>query len=376
MNKMQRRTLKPSGRRAVPKTAGPRLPGEMEISLSNRCALACTYCYFGIMPREPLRALSARQLRLGINSYIAAAGAAGVKIERISFVDSPDPLSRYSTLKDGIEHIRSRLGNEVMIEVQTNGLLLDPAKASFLIETGARIVLRMDGARRANNAHRRFRGAGTSVFDRVMRRLKALPEGHIQLIQAAPSFTRETAPYIGRSVRFLHELGFQDIQLKNLNLPEIWSGRDLQGLRRGLKELKAYCVPLINKRLRAGKGLRLHLTSLKKEDRARSCEFVLGCDGNFYPGSCTPKAPGDWDFSAGNIRVGVDAKKLLAIREGVLRYLRGHDRDGRLKYIPSVSTFYLAVKLRGLDPAEAIRSNGEKALIILEELGNLLQRSS
>ena len=373
---MPRRTQKLPALRADLNPAGARLPGEMEISLSNRCALACSYCYFGIARQEPLRALTASRLRLGIDSYIAAAGAAGVEIERIGFVDSPDPLPRFAILKQGIEHIRARLGSGVMIEVQTNGLLLDPGKARFLAEAGVRIVLRMDGARPTNDAHRVFHDASASVFDRVMRRLRALPEDYIRLMQAAPSFTRDTAPYIGRSVRFIHELGFRDIQIKSLNLPEVWSEQELRGLRRGLKELKTYCVPLLKKGGRQDKGLRLHLTSLKKEDHTCSCEFVLGCDGKFYPCGFTPKAPEGWDFSAGDISSGVDTKKLAADRESMLRYLRRFDSEGYLKYIPSISSFYLAVRLRGLDPAEAIRSNGKKTIISMEELGGLLQRCS
>ena len=350
------------------------LPSELEISLSNRCSLACSYCYFGNAPAEKPRSLSPEQACLGVDRYIEAAGASGIRIERIGFVDSPDPLLRYKTLKSCVKHIRSRLGGSVVIEVQTNGLLLDAGKVRSLADQGVRSVLRLDGNKAENDRHRVFPGKpGRSSFEAVVRRLKNLPAGYMELLQAAPSFTPATAGALGSSVDFLYGLGFRNIQLKNLNIPEIWTESGLNQLRAGLRELKRFCLPLIAMRARRGKGLRLHLTYLKKEDSYGFCEFVLGCDGRFYPGGYTPKAPAGLDFCAGDIKKGINVPRLSAIRAEILDRLGRHDPGGYLRYIPSPGVLYLGILLRRLDPAEAIRSNGLKSLIIIDELRKLMR---
>ncbi len=365
---MNRPALRTKGR---PSTS--ELPAELEISLSNSCSLACTYCHFGIDGPERRLRLTAERACRGLGRYIKATREAGVEIERIGFPDSPDPLSSYGVLKECVSHIRRMLGNGVTIEVQTNGLLLDAEKVRFLSGRGVRLVLRLDAGRVSNDRHRVFFGKGErSVFNEVLGRVKALPAGYAESIQVAPSFTTVTAAGIGRSVEALYRVGFREIQFKSLNLSDIWPESGLKALRSGLRELKSFCRPLVSPKFSGAGRLRLHLTSFKSNGGG-FCELVLGCDGRFYPASFTPKAPAGLDLYIGDVKSGIDAGRLSVIKAEISAYLERHGHDGLLRYVPSYPALYQSIILRGLDVSEAIRSNGLKSILILKELGGLMR---
>ncbi|MDD5658070.1 MAG: radical SAM protein, partial [Elusimicrobia bacterium] len=77
----------------------------LDICLSNRCNLACRYCYFDTLNQGPARFLSPAQLHRALVLYADLVPAAG--IDKISLAGG-EPLLDYQLAKAAVEAIRER----------------------------------------------------------------------------------------------------------------------------------------------------------------------------------------------------------------------------------------------------------------------------
>ncbi|HOI42860.1 MAG TPA: radical SAM protein, partial [Elusimicrobiales bacterium] len=128
-------------------TQGPRPSFLLELVLSNRCNLDCDYCSSSFLLKDGTRkVLPFAALRRAVGLYAAALkknghGGGGL----VSFTGN-EPLLEFPLLRRVVRYIR-RAHPGMRMRLDTNGVLLDAEKASFLSRNGVRIFVSLDGCR-------------------------------------------------------------------------------------------------------------------------------------------------------------------------------------------------------------------------------------
>src|SRR3989344_4493838 len=165
------------------KVTGNYLPLQMQISLTNRCNLKCSYCYAMYPDRED-KDLSSEEI-LKLIDEMAAAGT-----RRVNLVGG-EPLLR----KDIGEIIRRVKSHGMQCAMTTNGYLV-PRKIDEIAEIDL-VCLSLDGDREATDANR-----AEGCYDKVMEAKTALRAKGITF-QISAVLTKNSIP----SFKFLLELG-------------------------------------------------------------------------------------------------------------------------------------------------------------------------
>lgn len=214
------------------KATSRHLPAEtrfgVDICVTNRCNLACSYCYVGRIVRGgEVRRLSADQMKRAIDMLTADSGIrarydAGLNL---GFLGG-EPLIEFNSIKETIGYVRAK-GIASDIILTTNGTLLTADKMDFLAANGVTVYVSIDGDKRANDACRKFIGGGNrSVFDVVMGNLARLAgrDEYTKHIRISQTFTRRTIRSMPGSADFYRRRGFNQIELAiddNIELDEL-----------------------------------------------------------------------------------------------------------------------------------------------------------
>ncbi|MCK2214324.1 FxsB family radical SAM/SPASM domain protein [Actinomadura sp. ATCC 31491] len=142
------------------------------LKIHSRCNLACTYCYMYEMADQGWRRQPRRMSQATIDAA-AARIAEHAQANNLSKIDVI--LHGGEPLLAGAEHIRHAVetirraagaGVTVNVQVQTNGVLLDPVFLETFADLGVLVAVSLDGDREANDRHR-LGPAGQGSYDRV-----------------------------------------------------------------------------------------------------------------------------------------------------------------------------------------------------------------
>lgn len=92
-----------------------------------------------------------------------------------------EPLLEYDLVKKCISYCNTVFEGKILnYSITTNGFLLTPEKAKFLIDNNTTILVSLDGPREIHNKNRKNAGDGSGTFDQVYKNLeeirKQLPE--------------------------------------------------------------------------------------------------------------------------------------------------------------------------------------------------------
>jgi sulfatase maturation enzyme AslB (radical SAM superfamily) len=323
------------------------LPHELEITLSNHCFLKCKYCFFNYFQSNKTIIANFEKICEGIEQYIKKAKKENVKVERIGFVDYPDPLPYYEILKKLIIYIRKK-HTDLKIEVQTNGILLDENKLKFLFDNNVLVVLKFDGTKQSTDFLKKYRNISNSIFDKVIENLKKLPNEYIKKINVAPTFTPDTIHNLVSDINFLSDIGFCEIQLKNMGIPMIWSKNNLKKLEIELKKLKLFYLKTLLKNIKNKKHqLVIHFSSLFNEDIPKTFnEFLLESNGSFYTAYYPFYAKDSINFKVGDHKTGINLNKIKKTKEKIMKYLNSKiSNSSDIIYIPNPALLYTTIKL-------------------------------
>jgi uncharacterized protein len=143
-----------------PAKAGPRGTETflLEIFLTNRCNLDCSYCSSRYMIDEACRrALTFGQVKKAVDVFAAYLRRAGRREERTIFFTGGEPLLEYEVFKRSVEYIQG-LKQPFRVRVATNATLLTSERVRFLLDNNIRVFVSLDGDRREHDRHRVFRG--------------------------------------------------------------------------------------------------------------------------------------------------------------------------------------------------------------------------
>ncbi len=349
------------------------VPTSLDIYLTDACNMRCTYCGSRrFIDGGGARTLDLPTLLRAVDRYAALVapgpGADPAGVREVSFTGG-EPLLRYGLLKAAVTAIRRKYP-WLKITVFTNGTLLDREKSAFLLDSGARLIVSLDGGAAVNDRHRKF--GRRSAFRAVAANLRRLPPAWRAGIHLMATFTQATVGRLAETVRLFKTFKCRDIHL-GLDVYERWSPAALARLGRSLAAFRRYCLAGAAGR---GPGGDWDFNFYFKDrvsaclDQAPSNSLTLAPDGNFYPCDelCVAGAPAA-RYAVGDARRGVDLDRLEAVYKEVARRIGGFDLVNGV--LSPIDRYYSAV-LDGEEPAAALRGSGRVTAVFLRELGGLV----
>jgi uncharacterized protein len=175
----------------------------LQLHLTERCNLACTYCYLG-HPTEP-REMSLETGQRAIEFYLDHLSD-GLPEVIVSFFGG-EPLIKYSLMKELVPFAREQAasrGRTVHFSITTNGSAINAPVASFLRENGFTTLISWDGDVPTQNVFRLlWSGEGSGdLMRRAQPHILSLSEVGVRL-----TWSTETLPRLAANVRYFVDLG-------------------------------------------------------------------------------------------------------------------------------------------------------------------------
>ncbi len=291
----------------------------LELPLSNRCNLACDYCSSGFVLGGAPRAFTFEQLKKAVDLYEACLRRSGRLPEGLVSFTANEPLADFPMLRRVVRYVRSR---RLAMRLDTNGTLLDPEKARFLLANGVRVFLSLDGCRRVHDRHRRFPD-GRPSYDLIVRNLRRLPRellGPGGLCVWAVQ-TPDTIQYLPESMESFRRLGLGTVVLC-LETYGRWDKAAMGRLRQALRRVRAGFPH------EGGTRFLLGLSEAADFRGMLGQAVSLSFDGRFYPCDFALIPPFDGRLSVGDIESGLYPESLDRIlRLPMFRRIAAKCRD-------------------------------------------------
>jgi len=239
------------------------------IFLTEKCNLACTYCYQMDLPCK--RDMAQKTGENAIDFLISQSG----KFLSIAFFGG-EPLLRFDMMKSLVRNTRmkarekfgengtitdktaveehaisekkvegasekigppgdSGIRFKITFSINTNGLLLDREKVDFLRQNRMGIVLSIDGIPKAHNMRRKS-PSGQNCFDLLEEKIPMLLENPRQ-VHIRMTVTPETVSYMFEGVKFIQELGFRSLAVAMDRANEGWDRRNKEKYEEQYREI-------------------------------------------------------------------------------------------------------------------------------------------
>ena len=280
----------------------------LTLHLTNRCNLACTYCF--ITPGK-LR-MMADTAKRAVDFAAAKGSPTGILFY------GGEPLLEREVIHQTVAHaeqIRKKTGHPFFYKITTNGILLDEDFLKFAKSVNLAIGFSHDGS--AQDDCRFFPDGSPSssvLADKIPLLLRYQPYA-IGMSVLDASVVHKAADM----VKFLRRSGFRYITL-NLNYDAFWTQSDFKVLAREyeklaklyynwtLDEQKFYLSPFDQKILSHVKGAAYNIDRRKMSQNQPS----VSPDGTIFPGS---RYVDDFAFAIGDVWAGINEKKQAFFNE-------------------------------------------------------------
>ena len=274
----------------------------LTLHLTNRCNLACTYCF---VPFGNLR-MTADTAKSAVDFAVTKGSPTGILFY------GGEPMLERDVIYQTVEHaerIRKETGHQFSYKMTTNGTLLDEEFLKFAKSVNLTIGFSHDGP--AQDDCRFFTDGSPSsgvLADKIPLLLQYQPFAIGMSVLDSTVVHKATA-----MVKFLRRSGFRYITL-NLNYDAPWTQDDFEVLRQEyekmaklyynwtLKEEKVYLSPFDQKILSHVKGESYNVDRRTMSQNQPS----IAPDGTIFPGSRYVDDPA---FSIGDVWEGIDEKK-------------------------------------------------------------------
>ena len=178
--------------------------GRLEINLSDRCNLACPWCY---ARKGICRPYDRDRVRQQISWYMKHF-APKAQVPKVSIFGG-EPLLEWDGLMETVDWARQTYG-KVRFGIVTNATLLTPKRQEVLRAKNISVGISIDGCRAAQDAGRKYPdGSGSSEV--VYENVRNWTRGRKQT-RARMTISPETAHLAAESTRFLvEEMGFTTV---------------------------------------------------------------------------------------------------------------------------------------------------------------------
>lgn len=200
MEQISTTTIRRLSRQFAAHCRAPRVV-RMEVLVTGRCNLLCTYCHVDRAKGEG--DMSYETARTAVDFLIDS--SRGAECIGITFLGG-EPMKKFDLIRETIGYAKPaarRAGKKVLFGMQTNGLLISEEHASYFRDAGLRYCLSVDGAQSTNDRYRMTTNArGTyAVLSRKMGLLKRYQPWQGARMTVMPSDARR----LGENIRRLHE---------------------------------------------------------------------------------------------------------------------------------------------------------------------------
>lgn len=310
--------------------------------LSDRCDLACGYCFLALNSGKPV-VLSQKDAASAVDGLLKREGA----LARVTILGG-EPLL-HPELAMQIAR-RARAGG-AKVTLVTNGTHAAPGLVSELCALGVEIGVSVDGPAETHDRHRRLAG-GAPSHEKVLTALSRLEPASLRVNMV---ICEDTVGRFLSSVEWLRARGFTRLSF-HADVARPWSEAGLAALSAALDGFARYARKLAEA---SSSALSLwHLDSYRTASAAAPTEeeLVLGADGRYYASDaylCRPYGLG-LEGAAGDAVSGPDVQRLreLVARAdaGVKEALRGQE-----VYTWPREIFLLA-ELQGRDAKAAVNA--------------------
>jgi len=288
----------------------------LELVLTERCNLACDYCF-----------VTRRGLGRDMSLEVAEAAL------HLLFDDAPEDARLWVTLFGGeplfvMPFLREvvglakalvKPGQELHFNTTSNGTLITHETAAFLAENDIRVLLSIDGTKEHHDRHRKFRD-GSPSFDHVMRGLEVLRK-YQAWIGARITVTPESIGNLVSSVEWLNQKGVCQFLIGIAECPEvIWTEEDIGKMDGQIRLLVKYYRRTLEEGIIP---LRILDFEASLEDRRKSHGPIWGCeaarnklcvgpDGKIYPCSrFIALNDGQGAYALGDVFCGIERYDLV-----------------------------------------------------------------
>lgn len=184
------------------------------VSITNRCNLACPYCFHTQSKTD----MTLETMEMTVRYLLSNAAIANKKAS-ISFFGG-EPLLRFD---DIIYPIVKKYKNALNWTITTNGTLLTTSIIDFCKENNIEILLSIDGCKEVQDNQRPMQN-GESSFDKLK---NIIPYLLLKMPNTTfrSTITRSSLPYLKENIETARKFGFKKITLVP-NLFEEWQPQD------------------------------------------------------------------------------------------------------------------------------------------------------
>ncbi|GEM_PF-614978 len=298
----------------------------IEIFITNRCSMDCSYCSSRYMIHEKdARRLSFEQLKVAFDAldrdpYIKKHFGGKVHVD----LTGGEPLIEYETIKQIVAYVRANLKLEYEFELETNGTLLTEERIKYLIDNKIEIRLSLDGYKAQNDKHRRFRNASdASAYEAIIRKMKMglIGTRHMDLVYVGAILDAEDFQNLPKVMDyFKNELGFRRMEI-GPSAYELWDEAAIARLRKALRSMTPELMATLEHQMGINKRESVFheflFTQSKTigtayEDLAKKT-ITLFYDGCWYMCDFVVKPPLDPKFRVGELKKGIDFGRIRTI---------------------------------------------------------------
>ena len=207
----------------------------MELMVSTKCNLACSYCYakqgsYGIGEKLMSVDVAKQSILFGLKH--------SEKVLNISFFGG-EPLLNFGVIEESSRYalkIAEKTGKAVKFSITTNGTILSEKIVNFFKEYNFRITLTIDGFKEIHDRYRKFRD-GSGSYEIVWTNLKRMQKSGCKVIpQIIISY--ENLHELPRIVRFFQEQGFDYLSIGEVfdpspkNIRRYWTEEEINAFAR------------------------------------------------------------------------------------------------------------------------------------------------
>ena len=248
-------------------------PISFQIFLTERCQIACTYCYLDKKAVD----LDAATAMVGIQEFLKDS------VPGNRWVDfyGGEPLLAFPLLKRIANHIRREYSPEnIRMHLTTNGALLNREVALFCATRKISVTLSLDGPK---GRHDSCRKGEQSSYDAVLQAADHLRDCGVGL-QANMVIRPQDAPHMLNNIKHIASKHFAQIDLSPDGYGN-WNPEDLKEFAESMRQLREYYIEqfTMDEGTRFTIGQVHHVMDEKRQYVWKKCsKRVLSADGKYY----------------------------------------------------------------------------------------------
>jgi len=258
---------------------------ELAIQLTERCNLACTYCYEGVHDKHaPVTDIATAEK--AIEWFLQ--NASGEKKDLTILFWGGEPLLAIDQIEKLLTYAKAEaktLGKSVKFAATTNGTILSDRTLEILEAGPVHLMVSFDGPKNTHDRHRIYpNGLGSFgvIRKRIPRLLEVFPETAAKI-----TFTGDTVSELSESLVDLAAMGFRTITFAPV-MTTLNNGSQFQELETQLSHLSDFWIEA----LKSDNGLRIlpfewnlrkYLSGHCPPCGAGKQLIGVGTDGTIYP---------------------------------------------------------------------------------------------